>query len=144
MLQETNLTSKKPPKYLQKLFPNYTLFFNNSHHLSPLNTYHFYIPPRSGLLILIHSKYTYPSNIHKCTTPPKTSPYLQLFHIRNHPLETLILINLYMPTHDDDIHLISTIQCTITQTLHKFPTSNVVICGDFNKDIALIGYYFND
>ena len=67
-LQETKLTFKKPPKYLQKLFHNYTLFFNNTHHISQPNTYYHYIPPRGGLLTLIHSKYTYPNNIHKLAT----------------------------------------------------------------------------
>ena len=43
-LQETKLTSKKPPKYLQKFFPNYTLFFNNTHNTNQTNTYYHYIP----------------------------------------------------------------------------------------------------
>ena len=143
-LQETKLTSKKPPKYLQKLFLNYTLFFNNTHHISQPYTYYHYIPPRSGLLTLIHSKYTYPNNIHKLATPPETPPYIQQFQIHNHPLDSLILINLYIPTHGDDIHLIPTIQYTIIQTLHKFSTINVLMCSNFNRDIALIGHYFND
>ena len=49
-----------------------------------------------------------------------------------------------MPTHDDDIHLIPIIQNTITQTLHKYPTLKILMCGDFNRDIGLIGHYFND
>ena len=93
-LQETKLTSKKPPKFLQKFFPNYTLFFNNTQTTPQPNTYYHYIPPWGGLLTLIHSKYTYPNNIHKITTPPETFPYLQLFQIHNHPLDPLIIINL--------------------------------------------------
>ena len=143
-LQETKLTSKKPPKFLKKFFPNYTLFFNNTQTTPQPNIYYHYTPPRGGLLTLIHSKYTYPNNIHKITTPPKTFLYLQLFQIHNHPLDPLIIINLYMPTHDDDINLIPIIQNTITQTLHKFPTLAVLMCGDFNRDIALIGHYAND
>ena len=143
-LQETKLTAKKPPKFLQKLFPNYILFFNNTHNISQPNTYHQYIPPRGGLLTLIHSKYTYPNNIHKLANPSETSPYLQQLKIHNYPLDPLIIINLYMPTHDDDIHLIPIIQNTIIQTLHKFPTTQIIMGGDFNHDIALIGHYFND
>jgi hypothetical protein len=30
-LQETKLTSKKSPKYIQRMFPQYKLFFNNTH-----------------------------------------------------------------------------------------------------------------
>ena len=142
--QETKLTSKKPPKYLQKLFSNYTLFFNNTHNTNQPNTYYHYTPPRGGLLTFIHSKYTYPNNIHTLATPPETSPYLQQFQIHNHPLDPLIHINLYMPTHDDDIHLIPIIQNTITQTLHKYPTLKILMCRDFNRDIALIGHYAND
>ena len=138
------LTFKKPPRYLQKLFLNYTLFFNNTRHISHPNTYYQYTPPRGSLLTIIHSKYTYPNNIHKLATPPETSPYLQQFQIHNHLLGSLIIINLYMPTHDDDIHLIPSIQNTIIQTLHKYFITNVLMCGDFNRDIALIGYYFND
>ena len=49
-----------------------------------------------------------------------------------------------MPTHNDDLHLIPIIQNTITQTLHKHPTFKILMCGDFNRDIALIGHYANE
>ena len=78
-LQKTKLTSKKPPKYLKELFSNYTLYFNNTHHLFQPNTYYPYIPPRGGLLTLIHSKYNFPNNIHKITTSTETSPTSKFF-----------------------------------------------------------------
>ena len=34
LLQETKLTTKKPPKYLQNLFPNYRLIFNNTNKIT--------------------------------------------------------------------------------------------------------------
>jgi hypothetical protein len=44
-----------------------------------------------------------------------------------------------MPTHNDDIALIPTIQTTIFNHVHNNPTSNIILFGDFNRDIALIG-----
>jgi hypothetical protein len=44
-----------------------------------------------------------------------------------------------MPTHNDDITLISIIQTTIFNHIHNNPLSNIIMLGDFNRDIALIG-----
>jgi hypothetical protein len=44
-----------------------------------------------------------------------------------------------MPTHNDDINLISIIQTTIFNHVHNNPISNIILLGDFNRDIALIG-----
>jgi hypothetical protein len=44
-----------------------------------------------------------------------------------------------MPTHIDDITLIPTIQTTIFNHAHNNPLSNIILLGDFNRDIALIG-----
>jgi hypothetical protein len=44
-----------------------------------------------------------------------------------------------MPTHIEDINLIPTIQTTIFNHIHNNPLSNIIMLGDFNKDIALIG-----
>ena len=44
-----------------------------------------------------------------------------------------------MPTHIEDITLISIIVTTIFNHIHNNLLSNVILCKDFNKDIALIG-----
>jgi hypothetical protein len=44
-----------------------------------------------------------------------------------------------MPTHNDDIPLLPIIQTTIFNLVHNNPLSNIILLGDFNRDIALIG-----
>jgi hypothetical protein len=44
-----------------------------------------------------------------------------------------------MPTHTDDIPLIPILQTTIFNIVHNNPLSNIILLGDFNRDIALIG-----
>jgi hypothetical protein len=44
---------------------------------------------------------------------------------------------MYMPTHNDA--LIPTIQTTIFNQIHNNPQYNIILVGDFNRDIALIG-----
>jgi hypothetical protein len=44
-----------------------------------------------------------------------------------------------MPTHIEDIILIPTIQTTIFNHIHNNSQSNIILLGDFNRDIALIG-----
>jgi hypothetical protein len=44
-----------------------------------------------------------------------------------------------MPTHIEDIIHISTIQTTIFNHIHNNLLSNIILFGDFNRDIALIG-----
>ena len=95
--------------------------------------------PKGGLLTLIHQNYAFPSNITKTHLTTNISPYLQIIKIANTPLTTYFLIHLYMPTHIDDITLISIIQTTIFDHIHNNPLSNIILLGDFNRDIALIG-----
>jgi hypothetical protein len=44
-----------------------------------------------------------------------------------------------MPTYIDDITHIPTIQTTIFNHIHNNPQSDIILLGDFNRDIALIG-----
>ena len=44
-----------------------------------------------------------------------------------------------MPSHEEDIRLIPIIQQNITQQTINHPNHTHVICGDFNRDIVLIG-----
>ena len=87
-IQETKLTTKKSPKYIQSLFPQCKLMFNNT--TAP--TRYTNTPgiihelPRGGLLTFIHNKYAYSTNITKIQTPSEISPYLQIIRIQNKPL----------------------------------------------------------
>jgi endonuclease/exonuclease/phosphatase family metal-dependent hydrolase len=44
-----------------------------------------------------------------------------------------------MPTHTDDTTHIPTIQTTIFNHIYNNPQNNIILLGDFNRDIALIG-----
>jgi hypothetical protein len=48
-----------------------------------------------------------------------------------------------MPTHIEDINLIPIIHTTIFNHIHNNPQSNVIMLGDCNRDIALIGKQHN-
>jgi exonuclease III len=140
-IQETKLTTSKSTKYLQRLFPQYKMIFNNiatktrPHRIQgqPYNN------PKSGLLTLIHQEYAFPCNINKIPTTEDISPYLQIIKFTNQPLFAYFLIHIYMPTHIDDITHIPTIQTTIFNHIHNNLQSNIILLGDFNRDIALIG-----
>jgi hypothetical protein len=103
-----------------------------------------YTPSRGGLLTLIHNKYSFSTNIHKISTPANISPYLQIINIQNKPLQPWLLLNLYLPSHEEDIPLIPDIQNTITHHINSSANHTIILCGDFNRDIALIGRLNND
>jgi hypothetical protein len=140
-IQETKLTASKSTKYLQRLFPQYKMIFNNT----TTKTQHRriqgqpYNNPRRGLLTMIHQQYAFSGNITKIPTTDDISPYLQLIKIVNQPLPTYFLIHLYMPSHIDDIIHIPIIQTIIFNHIHNNPQSNIILFGNFNRDIALIG-----
>ena len=46
---------------------------------------------------------------------------------------------MYMPSHDEDIRLIPEIMHTINTQINAHPNHIHTLCGDFNRDIALIG-----
>lgn len=122
------------------LFPTYKLLFNNTHTLTCCFQHHLpCTPSRGGLLTLINYKYAFFGNITKIPTSPQISPYLQLTHIKNHPLPPWLLINLYMPSHQDDLALISIVQQHITTQLTTHTNHTIILRGDFNRNIGLIG-----
>ena len=94
---------------------------------------------RGGLLLLIHNKYAFPENISKIPTPANIFPFFQITRIANQPLQPWFLINIYMPSHEEDLPLIPTIQNTITDHINAHPNHAYILCGDFNMNIALIG-----
>ena len=67
------------------------------------------------------------------------SPYLQIIHIQNIPLQSWLILHMYMPSHLDDIQYIPKIQQQITQQIIAHPNHSFILCGDFNRNIALIG-----
>jgi hypothetical protein len=124
------------------MFSQYKLLFNNTNTTTRYNHQLGvpYIPSRGGLLTFIHNKYAYPNNITKIPTNPAFSPYLQIIKIQNSPLNSILLLHLYMPSHHNDLHLIPSIMQTITQQIIHHPNVHIILCGDFNRDIALIGH----
>lgn len=46
---------------------------------------------------------------------------------------------MYMPSHEEDIRLIPYIMHTINTQINAHPNHIHTLCGDFNRDIALIG-----
>ena len=103
-----------------------------------------YTPGRGGLLTLIHNKYAFPGNVTKIPTPANISPYLQIIKINNHPLLPWLIIHMYMPTHLEDIHLIPYLKTAITNQITAHPNHTHILCGDFNRDIALTGRQNNN
>jgi hypothetical protein len=140
-IQETKLTASKSTKYLHRLFPQYKMIFNNTTAITQTRRTQGqpYTNPRGGLLTLIHQQYAFPGNTTKISLTTNISPYLQIIKITNHPLTTYFLIHLYMPTHREDTILIPIIQTTIFNHIHNNPLSNIIMLGDFNRDIAIIG-----
>jgi hypothetical protein len=124
------------------MFSQYTLLFNNTHTTTQYNTRLGipYIPPQGGLLTLIHKNYAYPNNITKIPTATEITPYFQIIKLNNSPLIPIILLHIYMPSHPEDLHLIPLIMQAITDQVTRHPNNHLILCGDFNRDIALIGY----
>jgi hypothetical protein len=98
-----------------------------------------YTPSRGGLLTLILHKYAFPGNITKIPTPARISPYLQIININNHPNQPWLILNLYMPSYEEDLHLLLEIQASMSQYILASSTHTILLCGDFNRDIALLG-----
>ena len=95
-------------------------------------------------MTLIHNTLSFPGNIHKILTPNTISPYLQIIEIKNAPLAPHIIINMYMPLHPEDIALIDTIKDTIETTILANYAHIIILLGDFNRGINLIGRYNNN
>ena len=139
-IQETKLTATKSTKYIQNLFPHYKLIFNNTHALTRCIQQRIpYTSTRGGLLTLINQKYAFLGNVTKIPSPANISLYLQIIHINNHPIQPWLMIHLYMPSHSEDLRLIPIIQQTIRIQIDAHSNHTYILCGDFNRDIALIG-----
>ena len=142
-IQETKLTTTKSTKYIQNIFPEYKLIFNNTHALTRcIQQRMSYTLGRGGLLTLIHNKYAFPGNVTKIPTPTNISPYLQIIKINNHPLLPWLIM--YMPTHLEDTHLIPFLKNVISNQITTHPNHIHILCGVFNRDIALTGRQNNN
>ena len=74
-IQETKITATKSTKYIQRLFPDYKMIFNNTHAFTRCIQQRLpYTSTRGGLLTLVHKTYTFPGNISKIPTPRHISP----------------------------------------------------------------------
>ena len=75
-----------------------------------------YNPTRGGLITMIHKSITFYGSIIKMTTLIDTL-YLQISTITNTPLTPIVIIQLYVPTHKEDIHITLEIQQTIKEVI---------------------------
>jgi hypothetical protein len=82
-------------------------------------------------------------NITKIPTPSTISHYLQAILINNKPITPILLVNMYMPSHSHDTHLIQDIKNEIQKIIHRHQNHHTILAGDFNRDILLKGRAFN-
>lgn len=92
-----------------------------------------------GLPLLIHNKHAFPSSMAKIPTPADISQFFQIIHVANQPPQPWLLVDLYMPSHEDDLPFNPTIQETVTNQINGHPDHTYILYGDFNRDIALNG-----
>ena len=139
-IQETKLTATKSTKHIQNLFLHYKFLFNNTYNITRIMrqrmTHRGY---KGELLTLIHNKHAFLGNLSKIPTLADISPFLQIICIANQPLQPWLLINIYNPSHDEDLPFIPTIQNTIIDQINVHPDHTHILCGGANRDIALLG-----
>ena len=83
-IQETKLSATKSTKHIQRLFPQYKLFFNNTYNITRVTRQRMtYRGFRGGLFLLIHNKHAFPGNLSKIPTPADILPFLQITRIAN-------------------------------------------------------------
>jgi exonuclease III len=140
LIQETKLHKLKSTTYIDRKFQNYKIIYNNSNNETQTqNRYSGPTQARGGILAMIPKNIYTNENITKIPTPSPISPYLQIIVINNKPLTPITIINMYMPTHPQDSHLISEIQNQIQLLTTQHPNHQIILAGDFNRDILLKG-----
>ena len=143
-IQETKLHKLKSTSYIDRKFQNYKIIYNNSNNITQKqNRYSNPNKVKGGVLTMIPKNIHSNENITKIPTPSSISPYLQAIMIKNKPITPILLINMYMPTHPQDLHLIQEIQDQIQTLTQSQPTAHIILGGDFNRDILLIGRSHN-
>jgi hypothetical protein len=78
-------------------------------------------------MMLIHKNYSFPGNIQKISTPNSISPYIQIVEIQNKPLKPIIILNIYMPSHQEDITLIPIIKNEILKGCLNFGFERLLV-----------------
>lgn len=76
----------------------------------------------------------------KKSIPLELSPYIQIIQIMNKPIKPILLIHIYKPLHQEDLHLIKN---QIKATMESHPTYTIFLNGHFNKNISIIGRIHN-
>ena len=140
LIQETKLQKLKSTTYIDRQLPNYKIIYNNSNNLT--NTPNRFAGPtttRGGILAMIPKDIYTNENITKIPTPSSISHYLQIILINNKPITPILLLNMYMPSHPQDTHLIQDIQNEIRTIIHRHHNHHIILAGDFNRDILLKG-----
>ena len=140
LIQETKIHKLKSTSYIDRNFQNYKITYNNSNNNTQIpNKYSEHNKARGGTLIMIPKLIHTNENITKIPSPSAISPYLQALMIKNKPLTPILLLNMYMPTHPQDAHLLHEIQSQIQKLIRNHHTSHTILAGDFNRDILLKG-----
>jgi exonuclease III len=140
LIQETKIHKLKSTSYIDRKLQNSKIIYNNSNNITQQpNRYSETNKARECTLIMIPKTIHTNENITKIPTPSTISPYLQIIMIKNKPITPILLINMYMPTHLQDLHLVQEIQTHIQTLTTNHPTVHIILAGDFNRDILLKG-----
>ena len=143
-IQETKLHAHKSTSYIDRKFQDYKIIYNNSNNVThKQNKYSGPTLARGGILTMIPKSIYTNENIQKIPTPNTISPYLQAIIINNKPLTPILVMNMYMPTHPQDIHLIQEIQNQIQTLATQHQHHQIFLVSDFNRDILLKGRLSN-
>ena len=107
LIRETKIHKLKSTTYIDRRFQNYKIIHNKSNNTThPHNKYSGSTQARGGILAMIPKNIYTNENITNIPTPSSISPYLQTKIINNKPLTPIIIMNMYMPTHPQDLHLV--------------------------------------
>jgi exonuclease III len=140
LIQETKIPKTKSTSYIDRLLPNYKIIYNNSNNTTQKrNRYTGPNQARGAILAMIPISIYTNDNIIKIPTSSTISSYLQAIMINNKPITPIIVLNMYMPSHLEDAHLIPEIQNQIHNIILQHPNHTTILAGDFNRDILLQG-----
>ena len=128
LIQETKIHKFKFTTYIDRKLPNCKIIYNNSNNINcKQNMYARATMARGGILAIIPKSLYTNENITKISTPSQISSYLQAILINNKPLTPLLLFNMYMPTHPQDMHLIQEIQNQFQTLVRRHHNHEVIL-----------------
>jgi hypothetical protein len=102
-----------------------------------------YAPMRGRVHTLSYKQYSYLANMTKIPTPSRISPYSQIIYIQNPFYKPWLLLHLYISFQEEDLPLVPKIQNTIDHHITINQQSQILLCDDFNREIALHGTNHN-